>query len=125
MAKTVTPFRLSDKTRGQIKLLAESENISEADVVAQAVAKMARQDKTVSKRIDIVYKTVSAQIQQLEIIRDYERELTSNEEALYNWLYKAWDELRKLPGFWEPRYLNPDGQLTSDPEWEKTRPQDM
>lgn len=54
------------------------------------------------------YNNVSNRIQELELIRDYTTNWTEEHELLLTALYRFWEDLRQLPGFYEPdieRYI--------------------
>ena|ERR1043165_2226061 len=134
MSTTMKQFRLPEDTIRQLDNLKANTGLSEVEIVKQAIAAMFAGETSISKRIDIIYQAVNNQTEQLEGLRDYDRELTEQETAFYNWLNKAWQELRGLPGFWEPRLienelndyvLDENGEPIPDLEHEKTRPKDM
>ena len=102
MATERKNFRLPEETLRQIEALTTETGSTATDVVVQAISQMYNAEPTLSNRIDAIYQVVFTQIKELEIIRDYQRELTENEARYYEFLYQMWEGLRRLPGFWEP-----------------------
>lgn len=115
MAKTQTKiFRLSDETINLLQTLAHEKGLNMTEVIEDALQQYAKPSDDVSRILLETYASVSSGIERLERIRDTnpvtndymaddENYLSQEGNALLSLLWKAWEELREHPLFWEPK----------------------
>lgn len=121
--KKQTNFKLEEKTKEEIKFLASTLDLSEANVVEYAVkALMEKHKANPYKYTNEVYQFITDKTMEIENIRDYSEDQWSEEfQQLHAALNKMWDMIRNLPTFWEPHYLD-DNYEVLDEEHFKNKP---
>ena len=101
--KTPKSFRLHTSTSESLERLSELTGESQAALIEKAIFNLERELNDDARRFMLLYEQVSENIQYLEITRDHERELTPDEQQVYDFYNELWDRLRELPFFHETR----------------------
>lgn len=103
MAKTMFTARLDDQTHARLaRLRAAEPNLSEADIVGDALFAYERGKLPIAQRVLLdLYDRAGECIMPLQHLED-ERTLTPDEQEVLNFLNRVWDEARKLNLFTEP-----------------------
>lgn len=104
--KTKT-IRISEELLSKLKEAAEMEGVNDTKIIERALDSYFKTEEQEFTHILLeVYNVVFNKIQQLEAIRDCNKEekLSKNGESLHKLLNEFWEKLRQHPSFWEPRY---------------------